>query len=482
MKHFTILAVVLLFILPSCVPSVPRRTVDQRVPASFRHSETDTLLLSDSLRFDDTLHVVPTRKVFFADSVLTGLIDSVVHNNRSFLAAQVENDIAQFEIDRLRGEYLPFVDASLGSGARLSSQKTIEGAVEESVHILEGHDNPRPMPDFSVGARVRWEVDLWGKLHAAADAAEFRYESTQETIRLLRTQLIAETAGSFYELSALDEVLGAVDTNIAVLKRALRIVHQQKEAAKVSELAVQRFEAEVLSNEAHRYELLRRRRDVENRLRVLTGGFPELIHVHKPLQTPDIPDSLWKATPRSILEHRPDVQSAFRRVLAAEKDVEVARAQFYPSLGVTAGFGFSSFSISQLVSVPSTLMGNVVGDLVTPLVNRASIEATYRSACSRHTQTTLEYEQSLREACAEIDGYMARIRFVDSAYARTYQQVLALQRSVDIATNLFASARADYMEVLLTQRDALLSRIELVETWVEAMRARIGYYKALGGG
>jgi len=482
MKTFLILTVVLLFALPSCVPYVARRNADQRVPVSFRRLDSDSAILSDSLRIDDTVRFVPTRKVFYGDSVLTRLIDSVVNNNRSLLVAEFENEIARFEIDRRRGEYLPSVDASVGGGIRRASQRTLDGAVEESVHILEGHDNPRPLPDFSVGARVRWEVDIWGKLHAAAEAAEFRYESTQEATRLYRTQLVAETAGSFYELNALDEVIGAVDTNIAVLQRALRIIQQQKDAAKVSELAVQRFEAEVRSNEAHRYELLQRRRDVENRLNVLTGGYPEVISIHRPLGTPSIPDSLWDAAPRIVLECRPDVRSAYRNVLAAEKDVEVARAQFYPSFGVTAGFGLSAFSLTQIVSVPSALMGNIVGDLVTPLVNRASIEAMYRSACARHTQSVLDYEQTLREACAEIDGYRARIQFVDSAYSKTRQQVLALQRSVDIATNLFTSARADYMEVLLTQRDALLSRIELVETWVDAMRARIGFYKAIGGG
>jgi outer membrane protein, multidrug efflux system len=123
-----------------------------------------------------------------------------------------------------------------------------------------------------------------------------------------------------------------------------------------------------------------------------------------------------------------------------------------------------------------------VGGLAAPLINRNAIKAMYYNANARQVQAVYNYERTILNAYIEVSNQLANINNMKSSYDLRTQQVAALTESIDISTRLFRSARADYMEVLLTQRDALESKFELVETKMQQMHAMINVYQALGGG
>jgi len=160
----------------------------------------------------------------------------------------------------------------------------------------------------------------------------------------------------------------------------------------------------------------------------------------------------------------------------------VAKARFYPSVGITAGVGFQAFDPAYLVKTPASLLYSVTGDLMAPLVNRNAIKAAYFTANAKQLQAVYNYERTVLNAYVEVANQLAKIRNTKASYDLKSQQVDALTESITISTNLFRSARADYMEVLLTQRDALESRFDLVETQKERMNAMVNMYRALGGG
>ncbi|MEX0316199.1 MAG: TolC family protein, partial [Allomuricauda sp.] len=161
---------------------------------------------------------------------------------------------------------------------------------------------------------------------------------------------------------------------------------------------------------------------------------------------------------------------------------KVARANFYPSFGLKAGVGLEAFKPKFLTSTPESLLYSLAGDVVGPLINRNAIKAEYNSANARQLQAVFEYEKTVLNAYLEVVTGLSNIENLKRNYELKSRQVDALTRSIEISNKLFQSARADYMEVLLTQRDALESKIELVETRKEQLKARVAVFRALGGG
>jgi outer membrane protein TolC len=183
-----------------------------------------------------------------------------------------------------------------------------------------------------------------------------------------------------------------------------------------------------------------------------------------------------------LLANRPDIKRAELDLAAARLDIKVARAQFYPSLGISAAFGYNAFNPSYLLRTPESMLYSVAGDLVAPLVNKNAIKATYYSANARQIQAVYNYERTILNAYIEVANQLSKINNLQSSYDLKTKEVDALMLSITISNDLFKSARADYMEVLLTQRDALESKFELIETKKAQMNAMVNIYQALGGG
>lgn len=453
-----------------CVPSVVHKDADRTMPARFAATD-DTVSTGDM-----------SWRAYYADTNLLAMIDSALHRNQELNIVLQEISIAQNEVDARRGEYLPFVHLRAGADAEKAGAYTRSGAVEEQLEVRPGERFPTPLPTFTLGADVSWEVDIWRRLRNATDAATLRYLSSIEGTNYLVTNIVAEVAASYYELMAMDNLLEAIDANIEIQRRALHIVEQQKQAAKATELAVRKFEAEVLKNESRRYEVKQRIVELENRINALLGRYPQPVPRDATSFLAMRPDSVRAGLPTQLLERRPDVKQAELAMQAADLDVASAKARFYPSLNITAGAGYSSFNAQYLFTTPESMIYNVAGELLMPVINRNAIKAAYMSAGAKQVQAAYAYERTLLQAYIEVANDLAKLENLQRAFDRKQAQVEALTSSVDISNNLFLSARADYMEVLMTQRDALEARMELIETKMEQMRTYVHVYKALGGG
>ncbi len=162
--------------------------------------------------------------------------------------------------------------------------------------------------------------------------------------------------------------------------------------------------------------------------------------------------------------------------------MKVARAEFYPSFNISAAIGFQAFNPSYLVRLPESLLASLAGDLAGPLINRNAIKAEYYSANARQVQAVYNYERTILNAYLEVATQMSKIDNLGKSYDLKAKQVEALTRSIDISNDLFKSARADYLEVLMTQRDALEAKLELIETKKEQLSSVVHIYRNLGGG
>lgn len=470
LQSFVIVLSTCLSIISCKAPSVVIPTANSTVPESYGTNK-------------DTTNVsMVTWHNYFNDKNLVDLIDIALKNNQELNITLQEIEIAKNDIRVRKGALLPSVGLRAGTGVEKVGRYTSQGAGDASTEIAPGKEFPDPLTDFNLRAYANWEVDIWKKLHNSKKAAVSRYLSTIEGKNFVITNLIAEVADSYYELLALDNQLDIIKQTIELQNNALNIVKVQKEAARSTELAVQKFQAEVLSSKSIEFDLNQKIVETENRINFLLGRYPQKIIRDKSVFLNFSTTAIQSGIPSQLLENRPDVKQAELELAAAKLDVKVARAEFYPSLDISAAFGLQAFKTSYLVKFPESLLYSLAGDLAAPLINRNGIKAEFYNANARQLQAMYNYERTILNAYLEVSNQLSKINNIEKSYDMKSQQVDALNKSIDASNDLFKSARIDYFEVLMTQRDALDSKMELIETKKDQMNAFVHVYRDLGGG
>jgi len=270
--------------------------------------------------------------------------------------------------------------------------------------------------------------------------------------------------------------------NIQLQENALEVVKIQKESARVTELAVQKFTAEVAKTKGMEFSTLQQIKETENRINFLLGRYPQTIQRDQSSFVDLVPASVKTGFPSQLLGNRPDIMQAEHELAAAKLDVQVARKEFYPSIGLSAAVGLQAFKPSVLFKLPESLLYNLAGELAAPLINKNAITAEFNSANARQIQAIYNYERTILNAYTEVSTQLSNIENLEKGFAYKSQEVAALNKSIEVSNDLFKSARADYLEVLTTQREVLEAKLELLETKKQQLSAVVNVYKALGGG
>lgn len=464
--------VLILLFFYSCVPT--QNAIREENKAVPEHYNTENL---------DTLNVAQMQwRAFFSDPKLIALIDTALANNQELNVMIQQVAMANNEIQIKKGEYLPFVNVYAGADIDKVGEYTRNGAVESNLNIREDEEFPEPLTNFTAGLSASWELDVWKKLRNSKKAAVFEYLSTVEGKNFMVTNLVSEIASSYYELLALDNQLTIIEQNLEIQRNALEMVKLQKQAARATQLAVRRFEAEVFKNQSNKFNIKQRIVETENRINFLIGRYPQTVDRNSEGFIEQTIDTIYAGIPAQLLANRPDIRRAEYELEAAKLNVKVAKANFYPSIGIRAGVGLEAFKPKYLTSTPESLLYNLVGDAISPLINRNAIKAEYKNANSRQLQAVYEYERAILNGYIEVANELSNIDNLQQSYKLKEAQVEALTESIDLSLRLFRSARAEYTEVLLTQREALDSKIEIIETKRDQLLANVKVYQALGGG
>lgn len=470
-KNILLTGTVTCILFTACkVPALVEAPKAKTAPASFGNG-TDTTN-SASLKW----------RQFFTDQYLVKLIDTALVRNQELSITLQEIEIARNEIRLRHSRLQPTVEVGGGAGIEKVGRYTSQGAGDASTDITPGKEVPDWLPDFRLGLFANWEIDAWKKLRTAKKAALTRYLSTVEGRNFVITNLVSEIANSYFELLALDNQMDIVKQTIKLQQNALEIVRIQKQAAAATELAVKKFEAEVLNSQSRQYDIQQQITAKENSLNFLLGRYPQpierdttgILHLTPLLVTTGIPSQL--------LQNRPDIRQAELDLQAAKLDVAVARAEFYPSFNISAGLGLQAFSPKYIYRLPESMLFSLAGDVAGPLINKNAIKAEYNSANARQIQAVYNYERTILNAYVEVSTELSNIKNRERMYDLKSKEVDTLAASIDISNALFRSSRADYLEVLLTQRDALESRLELIETRLQQLNSVTNIYRALGGG
>lgn len=461
----------LLFALNACKVPQAGKVPDLKAPPASYTGENDTAN-SGAVQW----------RQFFTDPYLQALVDTALRNNLEVLSTLQEIEIARNEAIGRKALIFPSVAARVGAGVDKAARYTSEGAGNASTEMTPGKKVPEPLGDLLLGFQSTWEIDAWHKLHNAQKAAYTRFLASQEARNFTVTNLVAEIANSYYELLALDNQLAILREAIALQQNELEVVKVQKQAAAATELAVKQFQAQVYNIQAMEFEVKQQIIEVENRINGLLGRYPQPILRDSSLLTAQLPVAIQSGIPSQLLVNRPDIRQAELELRASKLDVQVARAEFYPSFTINAGLGFNAFKPSFLFTAPESIFFSLLGDAAAPIINRNAIKAEFNKANAMQLQAMYNYQRSVLNGYIEVAGGLATIRNLQQFYTLKELQTNEMIQSISVAKDLFRSARANYLEVLIAQRDALESRLELIEARKRQFNAVVNIYKALGGG
>ena len=472
MNNFNkIITFLLCLSIASCKMLAPVEKVEKPImPESFAVSKDSTNISAKVLWKD-----------FFVDKNLNSLIDIGIKNNQELQSTLQNIEIARNNVKMRKGMLFPTVTAFAGAGLEKVGRYTSQGAGDASAEITPGEPVPENLGDLALGLNASWEVDIWKKLRNSKKAAYTRYLGTIEGKNFVVTNLVAEIANSYYELLSLDNQLDIINETIVLQQNALEIVRLQKDAAKVSELAVKKFEAEVLNSQSLEFDILQQIKENENNINFLLARYPQPIVRDKSVFNSQIPMTIQAGIPSQLLANRPDIKAAELELFATKCDVKVAEAEFYPAFTISGGVGFRAFK-PQYFTNPESLFFNFLGDIAAPLINRSAIKAEFNKSKAYQLQALYEYQKAILNGYVEVSNQMSNIDNLAKLYDLKNKEVLALTNAISISNDLFRSARVDYFEVLMTQRDAISSKLELIDTKKRQFNAVVNIYKSLGGG
>jgi NodT family efflux transporter outer membrane factor (OMF) lipoprotein len=467
----TIVTCGVLLTLPACgIPHLRQADPPPPIPPTFTGSDSQES--SARLGIDQ----------FYNDPTLTQLIYQGLAGNRELKNLEEEVQIAANEVRARSGAYLPFVSWGVGTGVDKPSIFTPEGAAEKQLEPLPGKRFPDPMPDFRLGLRFSWALDIWRELRNGRDAAAQRHLAAIERRNAFVTRLVADIAEGYYSLMALDKRIETLDQTIDLQEQSLKLAEAKKKAGRGTELAVQRFRAEVQKNQSEKSIVRQEIVEVENRINFLAGRFPQRVErASSRFIDLSIP-ALSAGLPAQMLENRPDIRQAEREIEAAGLEVLVARAHFFPRLDLTAGVGYRAFNPKYLFWTPDALIYNAAFELTAPLINKRAIQAEFQSANARQLQALYTYQRVVLDAFTEVVNRLAAVENYGRSIESRRQQLQSLAASAESANKLFLAARAEYVEVLLAQRELMEARLVLIDTKRKQLSAVVNAYQALGGG
>jgi efflux transporter, outer membrane factor (OMF) lipoprotein, NodT family len=401
----------------------------------------------------------------YTDTVLQSLINKSLEHNKDVLMAtvRIKEMIANKRI----------------SFANLFPEIGIEAAGQKE-YLNYGGDDKIYDPEIRGILTFGWEVDIWGKLRWAKDAAIAEYMQSVEAQRALRLTIVSQVAQNYFELKALDRELEIVRQTLEARREGVHFAKLRYEGGLTSEMPYRQSLVELARTETLIPNLENEIKLKENDLAMLLGEFPNNIpRSVTDMSNLSIPESLPIDLPSSLLERRPDVRKAEQRLIAANAEVGVALTSMFPSIRLTGRIGAENSELANFLESPTWF---VSGLLTGPIFNMGKNKATHNAAKAAYEQQIYDYEKTILGVFKEVDNAIntfQKAKEVRQSQAALYASVQSYQR---MARLQYVNGIINYIDVLDAQRQMLDAEIALNNAILNELTSVVSLYKALGGG
>lgn len=406
----------------------------------------------------------------FDDPALNKLEERVVISNQNVAVAEAQYRQARALVQASRAGFFPTVTA--GASATRSRRSSNAGS---GSFTSAGTTN-----DFQLPVDFSWELDIWGKVRRQVEASQAGAEASAANLEGVRLSMQAELAVDYFALRSLDAQKQLLDATAAAYERSLQLTKNRYVSGISSRLDVVLAETLLKNTQAQAIDTSVQRAQLEHAIAVLVGT-PASVFSLEPAPLSAVPPAIPFGVPSELLERRPDIASAERSVAAANAQIGVAVAAFYPTVTLSAAGGFEASQLSKWLTWPSRFWS--VGASVAETVFEGGLRtALTEQARAAHDASVASYRQTVLTAFQEVEDNLATLRILENEAGVQDEAVKAATQAVTISTNQYKAGTASYLDVIVTQAAALNNERTLITIQGRRMVAGVLLVKALGGG
>jgi len=406
----------------------------------------------------------------FQDPVLKNLIGIALTNNYDLKQAVARVEQARFQTAVANSAFFPQIgyggDIGRGRNALYNAPAPLNGATESSAQL---------------GLNAVWEIDLWGRIRRSSEVARAQYLATDAARRGVTITLVSDVATAYFQLLQLDQQLTIQCAATNAFAGSYNIFNDRLIHGIASKLETDRAAAALANATAVIPQLETQIATTENQLDVLLGCHPGPIVrnalTNQSLLTPEIPAGL----PSELLRRRPDVLAAEQSLIAANANIGVNLANFFPQIGLTALLGRASPELSEFTAGTGNIL-NLGGTLTGPVFQGGALRAQYRASKAKFDEAAAAYQQSVLTALQEVSNALIRRQKLAEQNVYESQAAVSLASSVELATQRYMNGKSSYFEVLQAQQELYPTQQQQVQSQVGELLAVVQLYKALGGG
>jgi len=404
----------------------------------------------------------------FGDPQLNALIEQVEISNQNVLAAEAQFRQARALIAASRSALFP----TLGGNVSVIRSRSPSGAVG-------GTTAGRIITNRTASLDAGWEMDLWGQVRRAVEASEAGAQASSADLAAARLSAQAELASNYFLLRALDAQRQLLDDTAAAFQRQLDLTKNRYAAGVVAKVDVVQAQTQLRSTQADAIDLGVQRAQLEHAIAVLVGRPPaELSIARAPLAVamPVVPPGM----PSELLERRPDVAAAERRVAAANAQIGVAKAAYFPSLTISASGGYRSADPSQWFTAPSRFWA--IGPAIAQSIFDAGLRrAQTEQAIAGYDATVAEYRQTVLAGFREVEDSLAALRILEEEAKVQEEAVRAARELVELTLNQYKAGTVSFLNVAVVQAAQLNNERTAVGILGRRLVSAVSLVRALGG-
>jgi outer membrane protein, multidrug efflux system len=403
----------------------------------------------------------------FQDEQLRSLIRTALEQNYDVRIAGARILAAQAQLGITRADQYP----SVAGGASLLDQRNARSPLTPAFEAGAG----------ALNVSATWELDFWGKFRRATEAARANLLATEAARQEVMVTLVANVSAAYFQLRALDLELEISQRTLASRRESLRLTHILADGGSTSLLDVRQAEQLVFTAAAEIPALEQQIEQQENLISILVGKNPDTVVRGQKLteqpQPPDVPPGLTSA----LLERRPDIRAAEQQLIAANAEIGVARAAYFPQISLSGSAGFETAALTSLFSGPAGAW-TYGASLTQPIFTAGKIRSNVRLAEAQRQGALLFYEQTIQGAFRSVSDALTANR--KSKEFRTQQELLfqSAQDAARLSHMRYNGGVTGYLEVLTNETNAFSAELELVQAQLNELLALVQVYQALGGG
>lgn len=406
----------------------------------------------------------------FNDSQLNELVERANISNQNIAQAEANFRSARALIKEARSELFPTVTTNPSiTNSRQSARSSQTGFSPKGV-----------VTEYSLPLDASWEPDFWHRIRNNVSANAAEAQATAADLENTRLSVQAEIAADYYQLLALDTQKQLLDSTVKAYEEALELTRVRFDTGIASDEDVAQAQTQLETTRAQATDLGIARAQLEHAIAVLTGQPPSSFSIAvTPLDAK--PPAIPFGVPSQLLERRPDIAAAERRVAEANFQIGVTKAAFYPSITLGGSAGLASSSIATLLAWPARFW-SVGPALAQTLFDKGKRKAANEQARATYDATVAVYRQTVLTAFQEVEDNLAALRIISVEAQQQDAAVKAAARSLDLATERYKSGIDSYLNVITAQATLLTNQRTLLALRTQQMTASVQLIKALGGG